>query len=84
MPNEHGQITQDDFKAPEGQFRIMKEEMSDGNLEIVADIHRLGYSEFILRALVEGNDEDVFTLCDDQGKNISGNVFPLNEKEKPE
>jgi len=68
--DEYENLTEDDFTAPEGQFRIMKEDVSDGELEIVADIRRYNFALTFLKALIEENDEDMFTLCDDQGNAI--------------
>jgi hypothetical protein len=70
MPNEHGQITEDDFAAPEGQFRIMQESMTDGELEIVADYRKESRAKSAMRTLVEEDQSYVFTLCDDRGNTI--------------
>jgi len=70
MPNAHGQITEEDFKALEGKFRIMKESMSDGDLEIVADFTREPVAIKVAKFLQEDNEEDVFTVYDDEGKSI--------------
>ncbi len=67
MPNEHGQVIEEDFKAPMGQFRIMKELMSDGDLEIVADVRRQATAEKVIHFLEIEDEENVFTLYDDNG-----------------
>lgn len=58
------------MKAPDGQFRIMQENMGDGELEIVADFRRQLTAETVTRRLQEENADDVFTLYDDQGNAI--------------
>ena len=70
MPNTQRQITESDMKAPDGQFRIMQENMGDGELEIVADFRRQLTAETVTRRLQEENADDVFTLYDDQGNAI--------------
>ena len=67
MPNEHGQITREDFKAPRGEFRIIREEMSDGELSIIADFTTRNFAEWVMTHLREEKGEDVYTLCDENG-----------------
>lgn len=69
MPNTHGQVTDDDFKAPEGKTRIMREEMSDGKLSIVADFDNCNLALVALHAFREDTElsRDVFTLCNENG-----------------
>ena len=71
MPNEHGQITEDDFRAPSGQFRLMMEDMQDGEVKIIADYHILCIAQETTRTLREtASENEIFTLWDDQGKEI--------------
>lgn len=70
MPNEHGQVTEADFKAPVGKFRIMREFMSDGDLEIVADFTREIVATEVVKFLQEQSEEDVFSLYNESGENI--------------
>lgn len=69
MPDPTGQVTSDDFRAPEGKFRIMLEEMSDGQLSIVADFSRRDFAEIAMRAYETDTNirKYVFTLCDEKG-----------------
>jgi hypothetical protein len=67
MPNVDDQITPDNFRAPEGKFRIIREEMSDGKLSIVADFNIHEFSVVGLEASRAAHPEDVFTLCDENG-----------------
>jgi len=39
MPNQHNQVTNKDFFAPKGAVRIIREDMHDGKLYIIVDIH---------------------------------------------
>ena len=71
MPNKYGQVTTKDCKAPKGQFRIMQEHMSDGDLEIVGDFYRQATAEKITKGLREHNQEDVFILYNDQGEEVT-------------
>ncbi len=64
---ENDQVTEADFKAPPGMFRIIHEH-KDGELEIVADFERLNFAKTSLSALREQNEDDFFTLCDNKGK----------------
>lgn len=61
------QITPDDFKAPEGKYRIMREEMSDGKLSVVADFCHVRLALISIRALRLEIPQDVFTMCDETG-----------------
>lgn len=61
------QVTSDDFQAPEGQYRLMREEMSDGKLSIIADYTHNEFARRGLESAREAHPEDVFTLCDDKG-----------------
>lgn len=71
MPNEHGQVTEEDCKAPSGQFRIIKEDMEDGDLEIVADYyHPQGRAEKAVKALREEDENNVYTLWNDKGEEV--------------
>ncbi len=71
MPNTHDQVTRDDFKAPEGKYRIMREEMSDGLVTVVSDFNNPPRLALIcLRALRAEFTQDMFTLWNDQGVNI--------------
>ncbi|XOU94284.1 MAG: hypothetical protein ACNFW9_05570 [Candidatus Kerfeldbacteria bacterium] len=71
MPNKHGQITTDDFVAPEGKFRIIHEDMRDGELEIVADFYKQLPAEQFTKGLIENSsDDDIFTLWDSSGKEV--------------
>lgn len=70
MPNKHGQVTEDDFRAPEGQFRTICEDMDDGELKIVSDHYDQCLAIKTVKWLAEENDKDVFTLWDDQGNGI--------------
>jgi hypothetical protein len=63
----HDQVTPDDFQAPEGQYRLMREEMSDGKLSIIADYTHIEFARRGLEAARETHPDDVFTLCDDKG-----------------
>ena len=67
MPNAHGQVTREDFKAPAGQFRIIREEMSDGQLSIIADFHQQEFATLGVQMARATHPEDVFTLCDENG-----------------
>lgn len=60
------QVTPDDFKAPKGQHRIMREEMPDGKLSIVADFHLFEFAKLGLESARAAHPEDVFTLCNDE------------------
>ena len=70
MPNIHGQTTERDFRAPEGKSRIMKEDMEDGALEIVADFYHIPTARKITNFLQADDQEAVFTLWDDQGNEV--------------
>jgi hypothetical protein len=67
LSNIHGQVTPDDFKAPERMFRIMREEMSDGQLSIIADFHYREFAILGLKSSRTSNPDDIFTLCDENG-----------------
>ncbi len=70
MPVEDGQITPEDCKAPEGQFRIVREDMDDGELILIADFYNQSLAEKVVAQLAEDDDKNVFTLWDDQGNGI--------------
>jgi len=69
LTNEYRQVTDVDFKAPEGKFRIMREEMSDGLLSIVADFDNRRLAEIAWKVYSTDHNfsKDVFTLCDENG-----------------
>ncbi|MCX6739961.1 MAG: hypothetical protein NTZ49_01895 [Candidatus Parcubacteria bacterium] len=70
MPNEHGQVTVGDFKAPPGQYRITREDMEDGALYIIADIFNYECAIIITNWLREEDENSVFLLWDDKGQEI--------------
>ncbi|HDQ22954.1 MAG TPA: hypothetical protein ENN28_03205 [Candidatus Uhrbacteria bacterium] len=70
MPNEHGQITPADFKAPKDKYRITREDMNDGELHIVADIYHYDCALLIAEWLRAKDQESVFFLWDDKGQEI--------------
>lgn len=61
------QVTPDDFKAPAGAFRIIREERSDGKLSIIANYDDRQLALVSLNAAREFYPDDVFTLCDEKG-----------------
>lgn len=71
MPDKHRQVTSDDFIAPAGQYRIMKEDVEDGRLEIAVEIPSLNFTRAVLILQIlrdsELNGEALFTLCDEKG-----------------
>jgi len=73
MPNEHGQITEEDMKAPQGMIRLVMEDMRDGELEIIADFHQGHKPRIAIEAAqtLQEYSEHIYTLWDDQGNNIS-------------
>lgn len=83
MPNGHGQVTTDDFKAPAGKFRIMSEDMRDGALRIITDINHVECAMEITVCLRRDDLDEIFifTLCDDQGTEIE---VPVSENENDE
>ena len=70
MPDKDGQVTKEDFKAPKEQFRIIKEDMDDGELIIIGDYYDENMAIMAVICLVEENDYNFFTLWDDQGNEI--------------
>lgn len=67
MPNAHGQITREDFKAPAGKYRIIREEKSDGQLTIIGDIHSREFAVLGMEMARSTYPEDTITLCDENG-----------------
>ncbi len=67
MPDKHGQVTEEDFKAPEGKHRIICEEMSDGLRRIVGEFNLEKDARVALKAFSSAQPRDIFTLCDDRG-----------------
>jgi hypothetical protein len=67
MPKIHGQVTHNDFKAPESMHRIMREEMSDGQLSIIADYYVYDFAILGLEVARASKPNDIFTLCDENG-----------------
>ena len=76
MPNEHGEITKEDCKAPEGKFRVIHKGISDGKLNPMADFFNesdaRAFIELLILSLafVEKDPSDIFTIWDDQGNDI--------------
>lgn len=70
MPNVQEQpITKHDLKAPEGTYRIVREDMEDGELSIVADF-RSDYLTLAFECLWEfrrRNPDDVWRLYNQNG-----------------
>ncbi len=63
------QVTPEDFKAPQGKYRIMREDLSDGELSIIGDYCFVDVAKWHLRELVaNGRYYDVFTLSDEKGE----------------
>ena len=70
-PNLKDQVTSDDFCAPEGSHRIICEDMKDGFLKVVGDIHDVGWADEIYIFLTTEKDQNGrfnFLMFDDQGK----------------
>lgn len=61
------QITKADLKALTGHFRIVRESMDDGDMEIVADVRRYSDAMAITRLLSEEKEDVIYTLYNDQG-----------------
>jgi hypothetical protein len=89
MPNEHGQVTTEDLKALTGKFRIISENMADGELRIIADINHVECAFEIANILIR-DDQDgnfFFTIWNDQGKEIEipdPDDSEVDEQENPE
>lgn len=66
MPNEHGQVMDEDYFAPVGKLRIIKEDGADGDVSIVGDFDEdPGRAKF--SDLMEFEGFDSFTLCNENG-----------------
>ena len=57
-------------KAPTGFFRIMRESMDDGDIEITADVRRISEAMTITLFLNREKEGVIYTLYDDQGNNL--------------
>ena len=70
MPKKYGQVTEKDFKAPKGKFRIIFEDMDDGDLEIVADYHKVTLAQNAVEDLRKKYGGCVITLWDDRSQEV--------------
>ncbi|MFC1598875.1 hypothetical protein ACFL2U_02635 [Patescibacteria group bacterium] len=72
MPNQHGQVTEQDMKAPQGMIRLIMENMDDGELEIIADFHQGHKPQLVIEyaEILQGYSDHIYTLWDDQGNNL--------------
>lgn len=77
MPNKHAQITVEDFKAPPGQFRLILEDMNDGELFIVADFRRRHTALDVADWLETNSSAPVCTVWDEQGNVQQHTVLTL-------
>ncbi len=77
MPNVHGQVTREDFVAPTGQLRIMKQDGRDGGLKIMGDFHNRHVAVKVVEGLRELKPEHTFTLYDEEGNTVS---LPLEDE----
>ncbi len=66
MPNAHGQLTREDFKAPAGQFRIIRG-ASDRQSSIIGDFHEVEFAIMVLLAVRATYRQYSFALYDENG-----------------
>lgn len=59
--------------APPGMYRLLKECMEDGHLQVLADCYNYPFARSSLQRLREEDSENVFTLWDDHGESIGEN-----------
>jgi len=71
MPTKHGRVTEKNFKAPKGKYRIIKEHVRDRRHIIIADIYKLSSAKQITNWLRNDDVNNIYTLWDDQGKEIN-------------